>query len=77
MRCKVWRLSRLKTMGRGKGRCMNTSDEDADNGRFIALQSLSNAQLIQILQFHDGDDELTEMVEEELERRKSDGAPPQ
>jgi hypothetical protein len=52
-------------------------DEDADDGRVIALQSLSNAQLIQILQHHDGDDELTQMVEEELVRRKTDGAPPQ
>jgi hypothetical protein len=52
-------------------------DEDADDGRVVALQSLSNAQLIQILQHHDGDDNLTLMVEEELVRRKTDGAPPQ
>jgi hypothetical protein len=38
------------------------------------IQSLSNAQLIQILQHHD-DDELTQVIEEELARRKTDGAP--
>ena len=51
---------------------MNTDIED---GRVITLQSLSNAQLIQILQQHDGDDDLTQMIEEELARRKSEGAP--
>jgi hypothetical protein len=52
-------------------------DEGADDGRVIAVQSLSNSQLIQILQHHDGDDDVTQMVEEELTRRKTDGAPPQ
>jgi hypothetical protein len=52
-------------------------DEDAEDGRIIAVQSLSNAQLIQILQYHDGDDDLAQMVEDELARRKTDGAPPQ
>jgi hypothetical protein len=53
-------------------------DEDAEGGRVIAcLQSLSNAQLIEILQHHDGDDDLAQMVENELARRKMDGAPPQ
>jgi hypothetical protein len=56
---------------------MIEQDEDAEDGRVIALQSLSNAQLIQILQHHDVDDNLTLMVEEELVRRKTDGAPPQ
>jgi hypothetical protein len=56
---------------------MIKQDEDAEDGRVIALQSLSNALLIQILQHHDGDDSLTLMVEEELVRRKTDGAPPQ
>jgi hypothetical protein len=51
-------------------------DEDAEDGRVIALQSLSNTQLIEI-QHHDGDDDLTQMVEEELVRRKTGGAPPQ
>ena len=51
---------------------MNTDIED---GRVITLQSLSNAQLIQILQQQDGDDDLTQMIEEELARRKSEGAP--
>jgi hypothetical protein len=50
--------------------------ETPEDGRTIALQSLSNTQLIQILQHHDGDDDLTQMVEEELARRKTDGAPP-
>jgi len=45
-----------------------------DGGRIVTIQSLSNAQLIQILQRHD-DDELTQMIEEELARRKTDGAP--
>jgi hypothetical protein len=52
-------------------------DEDAENGRVIALQSLSNAQLIEILQYHDSDDDLAKMVEDELARRETDGAPPQ
>jgi hypothetical protein len=43
--------------------------------KIIALQSLSNAQLIQILQHHDGDDDLTLMFEEELARRKTEGTP--
>jgi hypothetical protein len=46
----------------------------ADSLRFSRL---SNAQLIQILQHHDGDDDLTQMVEDELTRRRTDGAPPQ
>jgi hypothetical protein len=50
-------------------------DEDAEDGRVVSLQSLSNAQLIEILQHHDGDDGLMQMVEEELARRKTDGAP--
>ena len=56
---------------------MNDLDEDAEDGRVVALQSLSNAQLIEILQHHDGDDDLEQMVEDELARRKTDGAPPQ
>jgi hypothetical protein len=43
-------------------------DDVAEDGKIIALQSLSNAQLI-----HD----LTQMVEDELARRRTDGAPPQ
>ena len=54
---------------------MNTLDDETEDGRIIALQSLSNAQLIQILQHHDGDDDLAQMVEEELLRRKTQGAP--
>jgi hypothetical protein len=52
-------------------------NEEAEDERVIAVQSLSNAQLIEILQHHDGDDDLTQMVEDELTRRKTDGAPPQ
>jgi hypothetical protein len=54
---------------------VNTLDDETETGRTIALQSLSNAQLIQILQHHDADDDLTQMVEEELVRRKTQGAP--
>ena len=54
---------------------MNTLDDEAEDGRIVALQSLSNAQLIQILQHHDGNDDLTQMVEEELIRRKTQGTP--
>jgi hypothetical protein len=46
-------------------------DEGADDGRVIAVQSLSNSQLIQILQHHDGDDDVTQMVEEELKATDS------
>ena len=53
---------------------MINMDEDAEDGTVIALQSLSNAQLIQILQNHDGDDDLTLMVEAKLARRKTQGA---
>ena len=52
---------------------MNTSD--IEDCRVITIQSRSNAQLIQILQHHDGDDDLTQMIEEELARRKTEGAP--
>ena len=45
-----------------------------DGGRTVTIQSLLNAQLIQILQHHD-DHELTQMIEKELARRKTDGAP--
>jgi hypothetical protein len=54
---------------------VNTLDDETEDGRIIALQSLSNAQLIQILQHHDGNDDLTQMVEEELIRRKTQGTP--
>jgi hypothetical protein len=54
---------------------VNTLDEGNGSGRIVAIQSLSNAQLIQILQHHDDDDDLTQMVEEELARRKTEGAP--
>ena len=47
---------------------MSTLDEEAEDGKIVALQSFSNAQLIQILQHHDGNDDLAQMVEEELAR---------
>jgi hypothetical protein len=50
---------------------MTSSEEDGQ--RPVTIQSLSIPQLIQILQFDDCDDELTQMVEEELARRKSGG----
>jgi streptomycin 6-kinase len=64
-----------QVMSHKKGGCVNVLDEDTEDGRTIALQSLSNTQLIQILQHHDGDDDLTQMVEEELARRKTEGTP--
>jgi hypothetical protein len=54
---------------------VSTLGEGNDDERIVAVQSLSNAQLIQILQHIDGDDELAQMVEGELARRKIDGAP--
>jgi hypothetical protein len=53
---------------------VSTLEEGNNGGRIVAIQSLSNAQLIQILQHHD-DEKLTQMIEEELARRKTDGAP--
>jgi hypothetical protein len=46
-------------------------DEDAKDEGSLPLQSLPNAQLIRILQHHDGDHDLTQMVEDELARRKT------
>jgi hypothetical protein len=48
-------------------------DDDDDDLRIIAIQSLSNAELIKLLQFEIGDDGMMEMVEAELERRKTEG----
>jgi hypothetical protein len=48
-------------------------DDDDDEGKIIAIQSLSNAELIKLLQFEVGDDGTMEMVEAELERRKTEG----
>jgi hypothetical protein len=50
--------------------------EEIDDGPLVAVQLLSNVELIKILQHHDND-ALTDMIEEELLRRKTDGAPPQ
>ncbi len=54
---------------------MSVLDDEAEDNKIVALQSLSNAQLIHILQHHDGNDDLAQMVEEELLRRKTQGAP--
>jgi hypothetical protein len=48
-------------------------DNDDGGGRIIAIQSLSSAELIKLLQFEIGDDDMMEMVEAELERRKTEG----
>jgi hypothetical protein len=47
---------------------------DRECGRVVIIQTLSDAQLIKILQLDACEDELTQMVEEELARRKSGGA---
>jgi hypothetical protein len=52
-----------------------SDDEDDEEGRSVAIRSLSNAQLIRLLQFNDGDEHLTRMLEAELARRRTDGAP--
>jgi hypothetical protein len=55
---------------------MTSSDgEEDEEGGTVAIRSLSNAQLIRILQFNDGDEHLTRMLEAELARRKMEGAP--
>jgi hypothetical protein len=55
------------------GARMNKEEGGEDGGRVIAIQTLSNAELIKLLQFEVGDDGLMEMVEAELERRKTGG----
>jgi hypothetical protein len=68
-------VRKLGVMRHGeKGVLREHLDEDAKDGRVVALRSLSNARLIQILQHHDCDDDLTQMVEDELARRKMDGS---
>jgi hypothetical protein len=54
-----------------------SGDEEDDEGKSVAIESLSNSQLIRILQFHDGDEHLTRMLEAELARRKTEGPPRQ
>ena len=46
---------------------MSISDNDE---QALLIQALSDAQLIQILQHHDFDDDITRMVEAEIARRK-------
>jgi hypothetical protein len=46
------------------------SDHDETRAR---IQSLSDALLIQILQHHDFDDDITRMVEAEIARRRKEG----
>jgi hypothetical protein len=47
---------------------MSDSDQQA-----ILIQGLSDNKLIEILQHHDFDDDITRMVEAEIARRKKDG----
>jgi hypothetical protein len=47
------------------------SDEES-RGKPITVQSLSNAQLLHLLQ-HQDDEELAQVIEAELERRKTEG----
>jgi hypothetical protein len=64
---------------RGVGPRRSSKTADIDKKRLVmiilvgagsgAVQSLSNAELIKLLQFHD-DDEFAEMIEAELARRK-------
>jgi hypothetical protein len=49
------------------------NEEDERRPRIINIQSLSNAELIKLLQFEVGDERLMEMAEAELERRKTEG----
>ena len=47
--------------------------DDASRGRPVTVQSLSNAQLPHLLQ-HQDDEELVQLIEAELERRKTEGS---
>jgi hypothetical protein len=49
-----------------------TTREKDDETR-ITIQSLSDVELIQLLQLHGHDERLTQMVEAEIERRKTEG----
>ena len=49
---------------------MSMSDNEE---KAFSIESLSYAKLIEILQFNDGDDALTLVVEAELARRKKEG----
>jgi hypothetical protein len=48
-------------------------DDDEEDSKVITIQTLSNAELIKLLQFELGDERLMLMVEAELERRKTEG----
>ena len=48
------------------------SEDDDGVRRPITVQSLSDGELIKLLQFHD-DEELAELIEAELARRKKEG----
>jgi hypothetical protein len=68
----------LQAAGDGADRALQAEERcmipaNIADGRVVAIQSLSNIQLIQILQHNDVDDELTQMVEEELARRETQG----
>jgi hypothetical protein len=46
---------------------------EGEGSKVVSVQSLSNAELIKLLQFEIGGDDLTAMVEAELERRRTEG----
>jgi hypothetical protein len=48
-------------------------NKEDEGRRVITIETLSNAQLIKLIQFEAGDDNLMDMVEAELERRKTGG----
>jgi hypothetical protein len=54
-----------------------TDEHDEHEGKGIVIQTLSNAELIKLLQFEAGDEVVMQMVEAELERRKTEGGPKQ
>jgi hypothetical protein len=56
-------------MCRLEGDVSMSDDDDAA----VTIQSLSDAALIAILQHHDFDEDLTQMVEAEIARRKKEG----
>ena len=47
--------------------------DDEFKGKPVTVQSLSNAQLLHLLQ-HQDDEELAKLIEAELERRRTEGS---
>jgi hypothetical protein len=46
---------------------------DDDDDKAVLIRSLSDAELIKIIQQHEFDDDITRMVEAEIARRKKEG----